>query len=242
MSLKFLFDYANIPHAEGGKAPDFNRINWRCELLLTRNKEAIKDKKVLDIACNNGRLSYPCLLLGAKQVTGIEVRQELIDKGKEYLAGTEYADKMNFVKSDVFEYLESLQPGEFDTILCLGFLYHTVKQVEFFRQIKRIAPTNVIIDTNVFKNYLWLGKSIFSQPKPPCLFMITEDPKETRNTFDSDGVAFWPTKSFLETMFAGIGYSYKQILYTKQDIKDWSAMEDYKKGYRISYIAHPSNS
>ena len=180
--------------------------------------------------------------MGAKQVVGIEIRQELIDKGKEYLAGTEYAEKMDFVKSDVFEYLASVQPGEFDTILCLGFLYHTVRQVDFFREINRIRPQTVIIDTNVFKNYVWLGKSLFSNPQPPCLFMVNEDPKETRNTFDSDGVAFWPTKSFLETMFTAIEYPYQQIIYSKKEIQDWSGMRAYRKGYRISYIAHPNQS
>lgn len=242
MSPEFVVDYANLRYGEKGGQSDFNRMNWRSELLLTRNQHAIKDKRVLDIACNNGRLSYPCLVLGAKQVTGIEVRQELIDKGKEYLAGTEYSGKMHFVKSDVFDYLASVQPGEFDTILCFGFLYHTVRQVEFFRQVQRIMPDHVIIDTSVFKNYLWYGKSIFSQPQPPCLFMISEDPQETRNTFDSDGVAFWPTKSFLETMFNKIGYRHRQIIYSKQEIKDWSGMKDYRKGYRISYIAHRGDS
>ncbi|WP_265415803.1 hypothetical protein [Aphanothece sacrum] len=42
MSQKFLFDYASLPYGTNGNDSDWNRMNWRCELLLTRNKELIK--------------------------------------------------------------------------------------------------------------------------------------------------------------------------------------------------------
>jgi 2-polyprenyl-3-methyl-5-hydroxy-6-metoxy-1,4-benzoquinol methylase len=48
---------------------------------------------------------------------------------------------MEFVQGDVFDYLASASKNEFDVILCLGFLYHTVRQVDFFRQVKRLAPS-----------------------------------------------------------------------------------------------------
>lgn len=239
MKNNFLLDYANLPYRQDGDESDINRMNWRCELLLTRNKQLIENQRVLDLACNNGRLSYPCLALGAKQVTGVEARQELIDLGKEYLQGSEYLEKMNFVKADLFEYLASVKKGEFDVINCFGFLYHTTRQVDFFREVKRIAPKHVIIDTSVSKNYFWFGKSGLS--KPPSLLMITENPQETRNTTDLDGIAFWPTKSFLETMFELSGYNYQQIHFSKNEITNWTGMRDYKKEYRISYVAHLIN-
>ena len=50
--------------------PDW--FNWRCEILLTRNQEAIKNKNILDLASHVGALTYGCLKLGAKHVTGVE--------------------------------------------------------------------------------------------------------------------------------------------------------------------------
>ncbi|MBE9039556.1 class I SAM-dependent methyltransferase [Oscillatoriales cyanobacterium LEGE 11467] len=234
---EFMFDYSKLPYGEGGRYSDHNRFNWRCENLLTRHQEIIKDKVVLDLACNTGRLSYPCLVLGAKKVIGIEARQELIERGKQNLQNTEYKSKMEFIKADIFDYLSSASPQQFDVILCFGFLYHTVRQVDFFREVKRLSPQTTIIDTNVAKNYLWYGLKNFLG-KPPILQMIVENPNKTSDTTDDDGIAFWPTCSFLESMFDRINYDYHQIDYRSKEIKNWSGMEDYKKGLRVSYIGH----
>ncbi|MGL5082538.1 MAG: class I SAM-dependent methyltransferase [Microcoleaceae cyanobacterium] len=232
-----MFDYANLPYGSGGNEPGRNRFNWRYEMLFTRNQQLIKDKVILDLACNNGRLSYPCLALGAKKVIGVEARQELIEMGREYLEGTEFKDKMEFVQADLFEYLSSATKGQFDLILCCGFLYHTVRQVDFFRLAKQLAPEHIIIDTNVAKNYLWYGLKNFLK-KPPMLYMIIENSEKTSDTTDEDGIAFWPSCSFLESMFDTIGYDHHQIKYSSREIKDWSGMSDYRKGYRVSYVAH----
>ena len=236
----FIFDYAKLPYGKNAKKLDHNRINWRCETLLTKNRNLIEGKVVLDLACNTGKLSYPCLVLGAKKVIGVEARQELIDEGKEYLTDRNLKNRMNFVKADVFDYLASAEIKSFDTILCLGFLYHTVRQVEFFRQVKRLSPNNIIIDTSVATNYIWYGlKSFFK--KPPMLLTICEDSNKNRNTTDEDGVAFWPTCSFLETMFNTIDYDYKKLSYKKNGVTNWLGLEDYKKGLRVSYIASKKN-
>ncbi|NJK39238.1 MAG: hypothetical protein HC920_16860 [Oscillatoriales cyanobacterium SM2_3_0] len=95
----------------------------------------------------------------------------------------------------------------------------------------------MIIDTNVATNYIWYGLKSFFQ-KPPMLYMIIENPEKTSDTTDDDGVAFWPTCSFLESMFDIIGYKHRRIEYSARDIKDWSGMADYKRGYRASYVGY----
>ena len=180
-------------------------------------------------------MSYPCLALGAKKVIGVEARQELIVQGQKYLENDGLKNKMEFVQADVFDYLASAQTKSFDTILCLGFLYHTVRQIDFFREIKRLSPNQVIIDTSVATNYIWYGLKSFLN-KPPMLLAIKEDSRKTSDTTDEDGVAFWPTKSFLEKMFAIINYDCRQLNY-KKVVKNWNGLEDYKKGLRVSYIA-----
>lgn len=230
-----LFNYAELPYGIGGQKKGQNRFNWRCETLLVKNKSLIEGKTILDLACNNGRISYPCLALGAKKVIGVEARLELIEQGKEYLKDNDLKNKMEFVQADVFDYLYSAEAKSFDTILCFGFLYHTVRQVEFFRQVKRLSPNNVIIDTSVATNYVWYGLKSFLK-KPPMLLTIQENSSKTSDTTDEDGIAFWPTRSFLEKMFDAIDYDYKQLDY-KRSVKDWDGLKDYKKGLRVSYVA-----
>ena len=84
---------------------------------------------------------------------GVEKGREQIEIGKEYLRETEFSGPMEFVNEDAFDLIVSAKRAQFDTALCFGFLYHTVKQVEFFRQIGRLVPDNLIINTKVAKRF-----------------------------------------------------------------------------------------
>lgn len=204
-------------------------------MLFNRNKHAIAGKRVLDLACNTGRMSYPCLTLGAEKVIGVEYRQELIDRGKTIFEREGVADRMEWRQGDLYDHLAAMQPGEVDTILCLGFLYHTTRQTDFFREVRRLKPTYVIIDTSVAKNYVWFGRRAFMK-KTPGLFLVQDDAAKTSDTSDEDGLAYWPSASFLETMFDKIGYKWRHIKY-HGEVTDWAGMHNYKKDIRRSYIA-----
>ena len=226
--------YASIPHAENTDAGEVNRFERRVENMFSRHADRIAGKRVLDLACNTGRLSYPLLMLGAAQVTGVEARHELIEKGRSLFAASEFAGKMHFRQGDLFEFLESSEPGEFDVIVCAGFLYHTVRHADFFRALKRLRPETVFVDTSIAKNYLWFGRRFFG--KPPALFMYQVDASKPSDTTDPDGIVYWPSASYIEAMLAGSGYSWDRIDYRADGSGDWTEMEDYKGGARASYI------
>ena len=139
------------------------RISSRCEVLFVRNPEAIKGKIILDLASHDGRLSYACLKLGAKHVTGVEGREYLVNHANDNLTQMGYSpEQFHFTQGDVFDYLEKVKPGEFDTILCCGFFYHTIRHVEMVREYQRIKPEYLLLDTLVergrFVNiFNWLG-------------------------------------------------------------------------------------
>lgn len=228
-------DFGSIDLAEGGGHSDINRFNWRWNKLFVRNQEVLKDKVILDLACNTGRMSYPCLKLGAEKVVGVEARTDLIEKGKRFFADQGLSDRMEFHQADLFDFLAKSKPGDFDVILCLGFLYHTVRQVDFFREMKRLRPETVIIDTSVAKNYFWYGRKSFLR-QPPALFLDVENPNKSSDTTDEDGVVFWPSCSLLEKMFNVADYRPERISF--DGIKDWSGLSDYKKGIRAAYIAY----
>lgn len=227
-------NYKDVPHAAETDEKGVNRFERRVENIFSRNAERLKGRKVLDLACNTGRLSYPILMLGAESVVGVEARRELIDRGLKLFDGTEYENKMKFEESDLFDFLGSANPGDFDVIVCAGFLYHTVRHTDFFREIKRLAPETVFIDTNVAKNYFWFGRKLFG--KPPALFMYYDDPSQTSDTTDPDGVVYWPSTSYLEVMLKGAGYDAAFVDFKKDGSSNWIAMDDYKKGTRAAYV------
>ena len=146
-----------------------------------------------------------------------------------------YVDKMTFIRDDVFNFLNGTQLNTFDVILCFGFLYHTTRQVDFFRACRRLKPHTVIIDSAVAKNYWWFGRKKFG--KPPALFFEQDDPSVERDSIDDEGFVYWPSTSFLETMFDRTGFQSQRLSFSTAEIKNWSGMEDYKNGTFVSYIA-----
>jgi SAM-dependent methyltransferase len=232
--MNFTIDFPSSPWGNSD-LPGMNRLNWRAEVLLSRNKRRIAGMRVLDLACADGRMSFPCLELGALSVVGVEARQHRIDAGKILFSKLPYTGKMTFVQGDVFNFLEDAQPNTFDVILCFGFLYHTTRQVDFFRACRRLKPHTIIIDTAIAKNYWWFGRKKFG--KPPALFFEQDDPGVERDSIDDDGFVCWPSASFLETMFERTDFQSERLLFRSAEIKNWSGMEDYKNGTAASYIA-----
>ena len=205
--------------------------------MLVRNRDRINGKRVVDLACANGKLSYPCLALGAREVVGVEARQSRIDEGQEFLKGTEFEDRIKFVQSDLLGYLEAQEPGRFDTILCFGFLYHTVRQVHFFRQMRRLAPETIIIDSAVVHPWSTFRLGRKGLAASPGLTLGSEDPEVGRNTFDSDGVILYPSAIFFEKMFDVIGYRHQRIQFDPREITFWDGIKDYKQKRCAAYIA-----
>lgn len=267
MAKGFDVDYENTPFLQTSKtAAHPNRLNWRTEILLTRNHEAIRGKKILDLASHDGRFSYACLKLGASHVTGVEGRHHLVEFATENLISLGYKpEQFSFIQDDVFAYLPKVKLKEFDTILCFGFFYHTVRQNELLRQINRIQPAYFLLDTFVARGifsvnpvgsrsakgkfrYLVripitlkrLALEIASPDKgEPCLVFKTESHVIEGATIDPMNLIAWPTKTFIERALKAYGFRFEQLHWNKKEIKDWTAIDDYKTGDRVSYIAQP---
>lgn len=283
MGKRFYIDYENTPFLKTSKTLAYpHRLNWRCEILLARNQEAIKDKRVLDLASHDGRFSYACLKLGASHVTGVEGRPHLVKSANENLTSLGYRpDQFSFVKDDVFNYLNKVQPKEFDTILCFGFFYHTVRQSELIQEIVRIQPRYFILDTRIARGvfierpqrssyinrdtqpttpayllitlklvaklrYLIIITSYFKKfmsaiahanSGEPCLRFMPESHLLEGATIDILDIVAWPTKSYIEMVLTSQGFDCRQLFWHKKGINDWTSLERYKAGERVSYIA-----
>ena len=87
------------------------------------------------------------LACGARSVVGIEARPEMVDRA---VANLEHygqpPDRFRFIAGDVHEVLNS-EDLEVDVVLCLGFLYHTLRFNELLHEIRRTGAHHLVLDT-----------------------------------------------------------------------------------------------
>jgi hypothetical protein len=128
------------------------RLNLRHEAIFGENGDLFTGKRVLDIASHDGRWSLAALKAGAAEVVGIEADEELHAAANENLEQYCGADAgYRFIAGDVFSVLAS-ENIEADVVLCLGFLYHTMRYTELLKRIRDIAPSHLILDTQVARH------------------------------------------------------------------------------------------
>ncbi|MGH3335950.1 MAG: class I SAM-dependent methyltransferase [Nocardioides sp.] len=125
------------------------RLNLRHQAMFGDNLDIFEGARVLDIASHDGRWSFAALRAGAASVVGVEGRPELVDNANETFEQYDVDPaRYRFVAGDLFHSLAK-EPGEFDVVLCLGFLYHTLRYNELFARIRQFNPKHLIIDTQV---------------------------------------------------------------------------------------------
>jgi len=123
------------------------RPNLRYEAIVGQNRDIFAGASVLDLASHDGRWSLAALAAGARSVTGIEARPELVNGAAKNLSQYGYgADRARFVTGDVHQVLTA-QEFDADVVLCLGFLYHTLRYNELLHGIRRTGARYLIIDT-----------------------------------------------------------------------------------------------
>lgn len=117
--------------------------------MIQEYQHVLSGARVLDIASHDGRWSYAALEAGAAHVTGVEGRDYLVDNANKTFSNLG-ADPSHytFVNGDAHDVLtEGL--GTFDVVMCLGFLYHTLRYAELFAGIRKTQARHLLIDTRV---------------------------------------------------------------------------------------------
>jgi ubiquinone/menaquinone biosynthesis C-methylase UbiE len=127
---------------------NFECLNARIDNLLTRNQNCIKGKRILDIGSHMGTFMYAALELGADFVQGIDTEEKTIERGQDLFQQLQVSQSSyNLLVDDAFGYLESLEEGSFDTVLCLGTLYYMVEPYRLLNLMQKVAKETVLIDT-----------------------------------------------------------------------------------------------
>lgn len=209
-----------------------NRLKYRYRALIESNVDLIRDKTILDIASHDGRWSFAALKNGARKVIGIELRQHLVDNAvanmKRYGVG---GDQYQFMVGDIDQEIRKLEPGNFDTIFCFGFLYHTMSHMFLFQNFKRLRPSYLILDTN-----------ISSEDKPVIEIREEYVTGEGYTIGDKERpyLSGWMSKSALELILKSIGYTWKYFNWNDIRANSWEGLKDYKGGARVTVVAWPA--
>lgn len=143
------FDQYPRFHGTSKTASSARRLNLRHRAMIEANSDILAGARVLDLASHDGRWSFAALQAGAAHVTGVEARHGLVKNANESFAEYDVPrDRYDFVHGDMFEVL-ARQELEADVVLCLGFMYHTLRYPDLLRGIKDARPEHLVVDTKV---------------------------------------------------------------------------------------------
>jgi 16S rRNA G966 N2-methylase RsmD len=191
-------------------------LNLRFTPLIGNNLELLKDATVLDIASHDGRWSFAALKNGAKKVYGIEGKKELVQSSIENMK--KYGideEKYNFVTGDIFEEIKKIPINKIDVVFCLGIFYHISSHMELLKEIKKLNPKYLILDTEITNS-----KS--------SIIRIREEPYHTPDKLLSyeKFVAGRISRSALNIMLKALDFKFRYYNW-ENDIRDWKGIEIY---------------
>ena len=208
-------------------ASNAKRLNERYNLILKSLN--LKNKKILDLGCHNGRWIYVALKLGAKSVIGVEQSKNYLSIAEENLKKfKDFDKKYSLVQDDMLKYLKKCK-NKFDIIFCFGVLYHTLDQFEILKECYRINPKLLIIDTTVI-NYEKNINIIKLNSKEQNLNDINSTVLYVHKN-KNDGWEIIPTEKMVDIWLETIGFNYKKIINYNNVVIE----RDYANKERIVY-------
>ena len=245
----------------------FACLNARIDNLLTRNLDCFKGKRILDIGSHIGTFAYSALEMGAEFVQGIDTEVKTIERGQKLFQQLKVPEsRYNLKVDDAFRYLENLEEGSFDTVLCLGTLYYMVEPYRLLKLMQKVAKEAVLLDTFTAAYAAVQGKdapqvyrSVTEEnlELPMMLTALTQPEKKDYrlpHSFphrDKDlSLITLPTSALLEIWFQSLGMQFTKIdwqeyqtrpctyhdLVTPEQKKSSHWADVYTSGVRISYL------
>jgi hypothetical protein len=208
-----------------------NRMNERFEALFASNRDVFEGARVLDLASHDGRYSFAALRTGAVHVTGIEVRQSLVDRAQEtFRHYVQDPDTYRFVCGDIFEVL-ARERFEVDVVLCLGFLYHTYRHTELLYRLHQLRPCHLLVDTMVVP-----GNRSLLRLRPEWNSEDLRSAAQDRWSIDQV-LVLWPTVPALRVMLKAYGFDVESMYDWKGHLAGRPGLvglEGYQQGRRVT--------
>ena len=210
------FDEYSIFYETGQTGVRPKMLNARFRALIENNKKIIENSTILDLANHDGRWSLAALKNGAKKVYGIEGKKELVQKGlanmKKYGVPE---DDYNFVVGDIFNEIKKIPPNQIDVVFCFGIFYHVSNHMELLKEIKRLQPKYLILDTEISKS------------KDPIIRLRKEPYFTPDGTISFEKfIAGRPSQTALNMMLNALDFKIEYFDWEK-NVDDWKGLEIY---------------
>lgn len=207
-----------------GAAP--NRLNSRHRALIEANLDCIQGSSILDLASHDGRWSFAALKAGARHLLGIEAQAHLTETARETFRAYEIApDAFCFATDDIYNRLPNIPVSSIDTVFCFGFLYHTMHHQMLLSMISRLRPKFLILDSCV------------SASADAIIEVKTEKTPAATAPMPTMSVVGYPSRRALEMMLENCGFRARYVDWREMHIRDWSGIEDYRDGVRVTLRA-----
>ncbi len=224
-----------------------DRLNARQEAIIARNLTQLSGKRVLDIASHDGRWTFAALKAGAAHVIGIEPRQELIDHARVTFREYGIAEGTHqFWTAKVMDVMDGIAV---DTVLCLGYYYHTLQHAELLDKIERTGARFVVIDTEIVPPQDSQPPMSSDEPRlvfgnPHAIQLIRDEVAEQQMAFADSltrngyTLAARPSRAAIHYLAAHFGFSVSEFdwpSYFHEHPTHAASMVDYNEGWRSTF-------
>lgn len=209
------------------------RLSNRYKAIIQPNLSLIWDRRILDIASHDGRWTLAALDARAAHVTAVEPRVELVNQANKFIADAGYGpDRYRSLVGDIYDVFPTFTRGQFDTIFCLGFFYHTMEHFRLMKNMIELAPKAIILDT------------MATADPTPMVVLREEDPTWEGASIATTGrkdVALKgiPTATYITQLVSHLGWTGHEIDWHKLDITDWRGSENYQRRQRRTFVLYP---
>ncbi|WP_120499795.1 methyltransferase domain-containing protein [Roseovarius sp. EL26] len=197
------------------------RLNQRYRLIVEPFASDLKNARVLDLACHDGRWSYALAAAGAREVTGVEARQELVDR----FAGfpeINFKPNVKLLCGDIFDVMEKMVVDgmQFDVIAVYGIFYHIMDHMRLLKLCQKLEPKLIIIDGE------------FIEANNGMIQLVLENTENVLNATPISGnlsqtVVGIPSRQATEMMAEAIGYELAWLDKERILGRDRQGMHDY---------------
>jgi SAM-dependent methyltransferase len=222
-----------IPYNEYQPMPDWNYPEVerrRFETLFLTDNTYLDDKRILDLGCHTGFLSYLALEQGACSVEGFNARSETLNIGQ-YAFESLGVDKSKY-KFTIGNIEDSTALATAcnnkDTVVLVGVLEHLQNPYAILDTISRSAVTHLIFETTVFEDTSW---------NMPGLRYNLQNVSSAFTAYADDNAKAWaavPNTMWIESMLYHMGWKIEFYQLDHVFNKEWFAVPDLKDTFRPS--------
>ena len=196
------------------------RLRRRYEAIVGQNRALLRRARVLDLVSSHGFWSLAALDAGAAHVVAVETSYKAVEATTRNFG--EFWTNPNAyqaVNAKILKALQGFSPGQFDVILCKGFLERS-NLTEIFGQLSRLRPKHIILDTPVS-----------SGEHPLARFSLAGKSAKGRK----DKIAAVPNHDLI--VFLSLpDFQWRLIDWQEMGITDWTGVPDYARGKHRTYV------